>query len=101
MGLSGAQHVKAILAALECAGHIIVLADCPWCDEGHDRLELDPREQTYFCGLCGRRGKLDRLAAIAEGVFIRRHRESIALMTERPGVERGGGQSAKAKRKRT
>lgn len=91
MGLSGTQHIRAILTALECRGHIIVLADCPFCEDGRDRLELDPQASAYFCEACGRRGKLEQLSVIAEGIFIRRHRESIQLMTTRPGVERGGG----------
>ena len=99
-GLSNTQLIKAILAELECPGRLLILADCPWCDheDGRSRLELDPQAGTYFCGLCGRRGQLDRLQAITEGIFIKRHRESIQLMTTRPGVERGGGQVAKAKR---
>lgn len=86
------QQVKAILAALECEGHILVLADCPLCDEPR-RMELDPAEGTYFCGACGKRGKLEDLAALAEGVFLHRHRSTRRLMETRPGRgwERGGG----------
>ena len=87
-GLSGAQQVKAILAALESKGHLLVLTNCPFCNE-RDRLELDPQGCTYFCGACGRSGKLECLAAIAEGLFLSRHRESLKLMTTRPGVEKG------------
>lgn len=36
------QHVKAILATLECKGHILV--DCPLCDEPR-RMEIDPSER--------------------------------------------------------
>jgi len=96
-GLSNWQLIKAILSELECPGRLLVLADCPWCnrEERRDRLELDPQAGTYFCGSCGRRGKLDRLEAIAEGVFLKRHKESVIEMTTRPGVERGGGQVCK------
>lgn len=98
-GLSNTQLIKAILAELECKGELLVLAPCPFCGEAR-RLELDPQAGTYFCGLCGRRGRLDRLQAITEGIFLRRHRESIQLMSTRPGVERGGGKRGTTKRTR-
>lgn len=44
MGPSGMQHARAILAMLECKGHILVLVDCPLCDEPR-RMELDPSER--------------------------------------------------------
>lgn len=44
VGPSGMQHVKAILATLECKGHILVLVDCPLCDEPR-RMEIDPSER--------------------------------------------------------
>lgn len=86
------QHVKAILATLECKGHILVLVDCPLCEEPQ-RMELDPAEGTYFCGACGKRGKLEDLAVLAEGVFLHRHRAMQTLMERRPGRgwEREGG----------
>jgi hypothetical protein len=92
VGLSGMQHVKAILATLECEGHILVLVDCPLCEEPQ-RMELDPAESTYFCGACGKRGRLEDLAVLAEGVFLHRHRGTRWLMETRPGRgwEREGG----------
>lgn len=93
-GLSGTQHIKAILAAIEQPGRLLVLVDCAWRGE-RDRIELDPREDTYFCGSCGRRGKLEALEAIAEGLFMSRHKVTLQAMTTRPGVERGGGKRAK------
>ena len=97
-GLSSTQLIKAILAELECPGRLLVLADCPFCpqlEDGHDRLELDPQAGTYFCEACGRRGKLEQLEAITEGLFLSRHKATLREMTTRPGVERGGGQAQK------
>ena len=84
MGLSNMQHVKAILATLECEWRILVLVDCPLCDEPQ-RMELDPAAGAYFCGACGKRGKLEDLAVLAEGVFLHRHRGMRRLMETRPG----------------
>jgi hypothetical protein len=86
------QHVRAILATLECEGHILVLVDCPLCEEP-GRMELDPAASTYFCGACGKRGRLEDLATLAEGVFLHRHRGTRRLMETRPGRgwEREGG----------
>lgn len=89
-GLSNTQLIKVILTELECRGRLLVLTDCPFCpqrEDGYERLELDPQAGTYFCGACGKRGPLDRLEAITEGLFLRRHRDSIREMTTRPGVE--------------
>lgn len=92
MGLSGMQLIKEILRAMECEGQILVIAQgaCPFCG-ARRRLELNPKDKTYFCGGCGKQGKLEQLLPIVEGLFFRRHREYISMMTSRPRVEKGGG----------
>lgn len=90
MGLSGITQIKAICRALECRPRTLYIVDCPICDT-LDVMELDPKAGTYWCGSCGRRGKLGDLAVLAEGVFLNKHRTARRCMETRPGVTRGGG----------
>jgi len=90
MGLSGIAYVKAICRALECKPRALYIVDCPMCDE-LDKMQLDPVANAYWCGSCGCWGSLVDLAALAEGIFFERHKETRSLMESRPGERRGDG----------
>ena len=91
VGFSGSAYVKAICRALECRPQAVYIIDCPLCPEDEQgQMELNPQSKRYWCATCGRDGTLQSLLAIAEGLFARRHRESLELMETRPRVERGG-----------
>lgn len=91
MVFPGISYVKGICRAMECKPRTLYLIDCPLCmDSPPGQVELDPESGTYWCSRCGREGSLKSLLEIAEGLFERRHRETVRLMTTRPRVELGG-----------
>ncbi len=87
----GADKIKEILRRLECDAELVVIAQCPFCKTNYALLMVG-RTKRYRCLTCMEEGELKTLYHYADGLFEKRHEETIRLMTERRAVDpRGGG----------
>jgi hypothetical protein len=90
--IPGTSLIKEICRVLETRPQMLIIVECPYC-QAPEGLEMDPSARSYWCRYCNKRGKLEELQIVAEGVFLRRHSYSRQLMEQRPGPgwEREGG----------
>ncbi len=86
----GADEIREILRRLECDAEVVVSAQCPFCKANYSLL-LVGRTGRYECLTCLECGELGELYHYADGLFEKRHRETIKLMTERKAVDPKGG----------
>lgn len=93
MAIPGTSLIKEICKLLESRPQMLILIQCPYCD-APEGMEMDPSSKDYWCRYCNKRGRLEELQIVAEGIFLRRHSYSRELMEQRPGPgwerERGG-----------
>lgn len=81
--LSGTALAKSVCELMEVRPRVLVLVTCPYCERPW-AMEMDPAALTFWCGYCNKRGKLEELHTVAEGVFLYRHRATKRLMEEGP-----------------
>ena len=87
MGLPGTTLIKEICEGLDVKPQLFVRIPCPYC-EAPAGMELDPVEGRYWCCYCNKRGTLQDLQVVAEGIFLRRHGDTRRLMETKLGWDK-------------